>query len=387
MRVVYVLDSHEYYGATESFISLVRDLSEKGLVEPIILTCKEGRISRFSEEHGFEHYSIGHQPFYLSMGTTFARKLVRFTFLPLYWLRYKIGHCYSIKKAIRNIDFSTVDVIHTNVNRNDVGYELAVRFSKPHVWHIREFGNDDYMCVSLRSSYVKAMNDSINSLVAVSDAVKGAWIKRGISEERIRTIYNGISAEKFRVRNEENDRRRYVMCGSICPSKGQSVLVDALALLPESIKREVVVDFYGDGPKEYIICLKNRIKKLGLNENIRFMGFKSDLENYLPQYDVGFMCSRSEAFGRITVEYMMSGVIPVVSDRGGNTEIVTDGINGFVFDYDRPANLAMIIERIETGMDLRMIREDAIRVAKGKFSQEINSVNIMNLYKHVIDQK
>jgi glycosyltransferase involved in cell wall biosynthesis len=61
---------------------------------------------------------------------------------------------------------------------------------------------------------------------------------------------------------------------------------------------------------------------------------------------VGLMCSRSEAFGRVTVEYLRRGR-PVIGTRSGGTpELTEDGVTGLLYDPGDIEALADHIERV-----------------------------------------
>ena len=87
--------------------------------------------------------------------------------------------------------------------------------------------------------------------------------------------------------------------------------------------------------------------------------------------NVVLMCSQNEAFGRVTVEALKSGR-PVVGTRSGGTpELITDGIDGFVFEPGSapalaaalrrlagdPELLALMAERASTGVEDRFTTE------------------------------
>jgi glycosyltransferase involved in cell wall biosynthesis len=52
------------------------------------------------------------------------------------------------------------------------------------------------------------------------------------------------------------------------------------------------------------------------------------------------MCSRCEAFGRVTVEAMKLGLPVIAANTGGSLELVQHGINGFLYEWGNPLDLA-----------------------------------------------
>lgn len=61
-----------------------------------------------------------------------------------------------------------------------------------------------------------------------------------------------------------------------------------------------------------------------MTNQIEFLGHRSDVNQLLQDAHIAVMASRCEAFGWVTVEYMMSGLAVIVSNTGANPEIVSE---------------------------------------------------------------
>src|SRR5690606_11558472 len=105
----------------------------------------------------------------------------------------------------------------------------------------------DYRCIPLRPRYIQFMNKSTTKFISISQAIKKAWVNKGIVEEKNTVIYNGIDISKFVPRQQsiDCDLLKIVFTGSLSPSKGQIQLIKAIGLLPNEIKRKTVLDIYG----------------------------------------------------------------------------------------------------------------------------------------------
>jgi glycosyltransferase involved in cell wall biosynthesis len=383
VRVVYIADQYEYYGANESLMSMIVAMSESYQVEPVILTSKKGRIWSFACDKGYETYSIGHKPFMIAKGSDLFRNIVKELLLPFYYLRYKICNFVAVIKAEKYVDFSKVDIIHTNLERNDIGEKLARRNGVKHVVHLREFVDKDYPCYKLNRNYIDYMNMGNTLYLAISDAVREEWINKGILQQKIMIVYNGIDLTKFNTdkREKTSDYLKIVMTGAVIPPKGHQLLIDELALIPDELKDEIKIDIYGEGPITYKRKLIRRIRKAGLDGMFRFCGYTENINEKLKNYDIGVTCSEAEAFGRCTVEYMLSGVVPVVANTGANTEIVKNGITGFVFDRAQKGDLSnVIINIINNRYTLSNIANNSSIYAREHFSMNVNSRKLNEIY-------
>ena len=76
--------------------------------------------------------------------------------------------------------------------------------------------------------------------------------------------------------------------------------------------------------------LQSQIDAEGLRENIRLMGARSDVPDFLRMADIGVLCSHEEGFSNAILEGMAAGLPMVVTDVGGNAEAVVDGQTGYV---------------------------------------------------------
>ena len=383
MRIVYVADPYEVGGAIESFINLIDSVRLYPTITPIILTSKWGRNNEFANSKGIENYVIGHASFYINRGSTIPRRVIRLIMTPFLFFKYIIRNYLAVRKAEKFIDFSNVDLIHTNTNNVDIGAVIAKRNNVKHVWHIRIFGELDYNCFSLRPNYIQYMNSNANAFIAISKAVKDFWVEKGLSEDKIHVVYNGIDVTKFHAINHENNDKiiKLVMSGFIAPFKGQIQVIKALRILPRNDLSRIKVVFYGHGAKEYIMCLKAIVWLFHLEEIVEFKGKVDDLSERLPYYDIGFMCSKAEAFGRVTVEYMLCGVCVIASDTGANKEIIKNGESGIIYEYNNIINLSSKISLMINDALLREnLSANAIKEAKNRFSKSKNFEYILKVY-------
>ncbi len=76
------------------------------------------------------------------------------------------------------------------------------------------------------------------------------------------------------------------------------------------------------------------------------MGLVDNLEEILPLADLLLLPSLHESFGLVALEAMACGVVPLVTNRGGASEFIQDGINGYLRDpedYEGMAAAALTV--------------------------------------------
>ncbi len=390
MKVLYITDIVETYGASNSFKEMVRILNDNYNIEPIILTSKDGIISKYARDNRFETYAIGHEcVLFRNSENKFKNFIKRIIIKPYYKIKVYCKEVRAIKRAEKYVDFSTIDIIHSNVNRNDIGALLAKRNGVPHVMHLREFSDLDFNYYPLYSNFIDLLNNNTSKFIAISNIIKEHWIHKGIGEEKIETIYNGVDDTKFVPKKKFSDGKIHIIfSGAIVPTKGQKEAVQAMALIKKKYKEKIVLDIYGSGDERYIQEIEDIIASNKLKEIVRFKGYSDKIYDEVGKYDVGLVCSKSEGFGRVTAEYMHSGLVVVASNRGANTELIANNINGLLYEYGDPKDLANQLERIiENKNDfVNKMGINAIKTADEKFTAQKNAENIYRLYKKILGE-
>ena len=93
------------------------------------------------------------------------------------------------------------------------------------------------------------------------------------------------------------------------------------------------------------------------------------------------VCSKYEAFGRVTVEAMMAGCLVIGANSGGTIELIEDGSTGVLFESGDYVDLVnKMIYVIENKNNAKKIAKNGRNVALQCFTALINASNIRNLY-------
>ena len=126
-------------------------------------------------------------------------------------------------------------------------------------------------------------------------------------------------------------------------AKGQDILLEALAS-SAWMNRPWRLALYGSGPLKNII--ERLIKRFGLNERVTLAGYVSRVEDIWAENHVLVMPSRSEGMPLAMVEAMLCGRPVVTTDVAGHSEIVEDGVSGFLANAPTVASVAGALERL-----------------------------------------
>lgn len=179
-----------------------------------------------------------------------------------------------------------------------------------------------------------SMNES-DGLTAVSEYLRQETLRNFQIKGDIEVIPNFIDTDRFRRRDASKLKQE------LCP-KCQKVLVHVSNFRPVKNTLHVVEIFHrlckaglslklllvGDGPDR--IPAEHLARKLGIYQDIRFMGKQEAVEDILGIADIFIIPSGSETFGLAALEAMACEVPVVASNIGGLPELVIDGETGFL---------------------------------------------------------
>ena len=388
MKVVYIADVGIEGGATKSLVELVDTMKKENGVEPIVLTSGYNRLNELLNADGIENHAVGHGAFLQGAPDAVWKKPIKWgLFAAYYYLHYHS----SIRKALRLIDWKSVDLIHTNVARDDLGMEISRKTGVPNLCHIREFAELDFNCWSYRPHYVKYLAQNTDGFIAISEAVKRYWIAKGIPENKIEVIYNGVDCQKIKPADHrkwaEDPTVKMVIVGGVIPNKGQYQAIEALCMLPERIRPYFRLDVIGGITETYKLKLSEPLKKCGIENQVRFLGACNDVYDRLKDYHIGLMCSKAEGFGRVTVEYMHAGLVVIASDTGANLELIQDQTTGLIYHRDDVKTLTQKLVYVWEHKDKIAEIADRGKKEAEKYTKEKNAREIFAQYRKMKEWK
>ena len=386
MRILLIGDGDIKYGASHSLIQMATALRETQNDDVTVLLNKESQVAQELRDNGCRVEIAFYAPYY----QPFPSKLWK---LPLKYIIRGLQYCYgriiAIKATQHIMENCNYDIIHSNSSREDISAILSEHYHIPMVRHIRVFGDRDFKCYSYRRNYIQLMNRTSARLIAVSNSVKEHWIEKGIEEEKIITIYNGVDSICCRTRQKNLNGQifKLIMAGSIIENKGQLQAVEAV--IKANVKQDkmrIFLDIIGDGDDQYTRRIIRTIEENSMEGRIKLLGYKTNVMQLLSNYDAGVVCSKDEAFGRVTAEYMMAGLPVIASNTGANMELIREGREGLFYNYGNTDDLAEKMIKLGNSIedyDSRLIHAYAVE----NYSSEVNAEQIHEVYKEIVGRQ
>lgn len=383
MNILFVGHEENLNGASLSLLGMIDEMVNDNNIY-VLTSYKQGP---FVEELKKRDLNIIYSKFYRWMIYKHHNKLkwIVKRSISLFLCQINYLSAYRVKNIIKE---KNIDIIHTNSGVVNIGAIIGRICKITHIWHLREYGQEDfrfYYVYSQKYSY-KFINDSSKKVIVVSKALAEKY-KKFINKDKIQVIYNGISPKYLQKKSfdHKNDVLNISICGRIGEAKGQKDAILALAELKKRGYNNIILSVVGSGD---ISSLQDYIIKYNLSDRVKFLGQIKDLNPIRKENDIELVCSRNEAFGRVTIEAMMS-MLPVIgSNTGGTKELIENNLNGLTYEQGNFSDLADKIEVfLRDRKQIEIMGTNAYNFARKKFVSSINAKNILNVYNRELKNK
>jgi glycosyltransferase involved in cell wall biosynthesis len=281
------------------------------------------------------------------------------------------------------------DFIYSNTLAIPAGALAAKLFRFKHIWHIHEFGREDHNLIfdwGEKISYF-VMNKTSDICLVNSQAVCEKF-KKIIDPSKLRVVYYSVSIPDW-LKNPSRPEFRQEGCncliiGQLQEGKRQEEAVRAVGELKKmGIKARLSIA--GEGDVDYKKRLLIIIKKKKLNQSINFLGYNPNPLEFYQKADIVLVCSRAEAFGRVTIEAMKTGKPVIGADAGGTSELIKDGFNGLLYKPGDYKELALKIKYLLDNPNLRQrMGLNAQNWAMKKFSSANYGSDVYKILKKAL---
>jgi glycosyltransferase involved in cell wall biosynthesis len=228
----------------------------------------------------------------------------------------------------------------------------------------------------------------------VSEDTNRETIRRGVSPERSVALYSGLDLEPYRRMPSRDEARARLGLGippgvpvisnvaRMWPEKALSALVDAAAKLRQKYPTLQVLQV-GDGL--LMEPLKAQVARLGLQDCVRLLGFRTDYAEIMRASDIFALPSLAEGMPMVIYSAMALGLPIVTSDVNGMRDTLTHEKSALIMRPGDADDLAAAVDRLlsDSGLAQR-IGAEAKRVMEQRFSAEHAVRELESLYDRVL---
>lgn len=369
MKVLHLIGGGDVGGAKSHVLSLVKELGKN--IDVKIISFRTGVFSKDAKDMGINIEII------------------------------KSGNILSdIKQVLNVIKKENYDLIHSHgAKANMVAVVVKKVLRIPTVTTVHSDYKLDYLNSRLKKYTFGVINNLalrlIDNHIGVSKTFKKMLIQRNFDPENIYTVYNGID---FKQQFKPIPRVKYlkelgieydkniVYIGILArfhPVKGLDILLKAVKVIIKDTKN---VKFIIGGEGEERRNIEKLAKTLGISEYIYMPGFVNYVD-FLEAIDINLLTSWSESFPYVILEGSLFKIPIISSDVGGIADLVTHGVNGYLFkpgDYMKLAE--NIISLVEDSNKRILFGQRLFEKASKEFSIENMSQNQYKIYVEVLNK-
>lgn len=379
MKVLFITHCSPMAGANRSMLQLILELRDNYGVDPFVLLPEY-----FGQNRSLKDNLIDNGIPYKETFISFLKK----TDHSVYSRWDTIVSYRRIKRLAIELRPYKFDLVHSNSSVMDFGGFLSRELGVKHIWHLRDFGDLDYSLTSVfGKTYERLTYRNAEGFIAISDCIKNHFSKT-IFPSKINTIYNGIKSNpNVPLASHKNSKTQFLCAGIYGDAKNQLEILKAADIL---VNVYHLTDFHvttvGIGvDSQYAQCLKKFAADHSIEQYVSILGEVDGIAELASTMDVGIMSSHNEAFGRVTVEYMLQNLAVIANDSGANTEIIEHGKSGLIYPHDDFRALAENMRHlIQNELILKCFAVNGHQRAKELFLSSYNTKAIYDYYQEVL---
>ncbi|NND55256.1 MAG: glycosyltransferase [Gammaproteobacteria bacterium] len=238
-------------------------------------------------------------------------------------------------------------------------------------------------------SYLNALSPRADRVVCVAVAVE-RYVRKQLwaNPDKAITIYKGHSLDWYQQPPADlsewqlpDNALKVALVANLRPRKGLPVLIEATRHLPP----EAPVHFLLMGANTEDPDVQALVAQAAAPERIHLLGYRDDAPEVVAACDVIILpTTKREGLSRAIIEGMAYGRPAVVSDTGGNAELVADGESGYVVPASDPAALAAALESLWRSPEQReAFGREAQRRIRDIFTVEQGIAKHLQLYQQL----
>lgn len=353
-KILFLHSSAEMYGSDRSLLNIVKYIDKQKFQIFVILPCHGPLLEQMKQipDVHVEVFEIA----------VLRRKNLSLRGSVEYINSFRTSSRY-LKSFIRK---NRIDIVYTNTSVIFPGAVAARHTGTRNVWHVREIINS-----KMENAVIsKAIHHYADIVITNSQETARAL---RIPQEKIRVVYNAVE-EKEDSEITVHEGPVIGMAGRINRWKGQKLLVDAAEqvhrIFPEAVFKFAGCAYTGE---EYLEKeLKEYISDKGLQNVVTLCGQIDDMDRFYSSLDVFVLPSiQPEPFGLVVIEAMEYGLPVIATNHGGPTEIIEDGVDGYLVDYTDSGEMAQrLIELLKDEKLRRYMGVNGKRKKRSMFAIE-----------------
>ncbi len=292
------------------------------------------------------------------------------------------------------------DIVHTHSSKAGILGRVAAKIAcVPNIVHTPHghvfYGHFGPFASKVFLQIEKIFSRFTDRIVALTNGEKDDYINLSVcSSGKLLKIHSGVDVEQFMQPNGNRVEKRRSLgldqnetvigfVGWLLPIKGPEYLMKAMEYVwPEH--QEVSLIFVGKGDLD--VDLRAQALQMSANGRVKFLGWRNDIHEIMPIFDMLVLPSLNEGMGRVLVEAMAAGKPVVASRVGGIPDLVRHGETGYLVPPADEKALANGIKKLLDDPRRAKLMGEKGKVLCRQFSLESMIKKIDDLYSKLIQE-
>lgn len=364
-RVLFLLhDTRVHGGANSSMFDVLDNLNNVDIF--VAIPKKDEEMTKYLDQKGYKWFVISYPGWIYRIYNPWYKKVIR---VPQQFLRQfrLISVMPQLKRIIAE---NNIDTIYTNTFCMYVGCLAKKKWNIRHIWHIREYGAEDHGFGIIFGNHVflKLLNKYTDQIIFISKSLTNKYFAEIEDKSKVHVIYDDVSDRYIVKKSKHDDSINILVAGLIQAGKGQLEIVKAFEQAAQKMPT-MKLFIAGETGSTYYKAVKQYVDEHQLSDKVEFLGFVTNMNELRSHMDIGVVASRSEAFGRVTIEGMLAHMAMIGADAAGTSELITDGETGLLYE---PGNIEELSQKmLLLSQDLikrRQIQENGFMYAKDTYT-------------------
>lgn len=245
----------------------------------------------------------------------------------------------------------------------------------------------------------------------ISNDLKNYFVKElNIDDSKVEVVLNGVDTNRFRPANNNQENKKFdknqnpdkknsvlksfmpddfkgkilIHVGRFARAKDHDNLLKAFHIIIQK-GHDIVLFLVGNGDLKQAI--ESSILRLRLDNRVRVLGMRSDIDDLMPGADIFVISSKREGLPMVLLESMSCGLPVVSTNVGGIAEIVKNGETGLLVEPENPELLANAIETILEDSNLgQFYGKQARQTIKQNYSLEAVANHCTRFYNEILSE-
>jgi glycosyltransferase involved in cell wall biosynthesis len=320
--------------------------------------------------------------------------------VPVYVFPWKrVYHWSALKSAValrRLIRNEHVDIVQTYFETSNLWGGIIAKLSGASLLSSRR--DMGILRKAKHTMAYRLVNLMADRVLAVSGEVKRFCVEQeGIAPQKVSVVYNGVDLQQLAAGGAENPfagagwagAPQIITCvANIRRIKGIDVFVRSAQKVCREFPDAVFLIAGSQYERAYTEEIEQMVRSLGLEKNVKLLGFVEDPTPLLKMSRAFCLLSRSEGFCNALLEAMACGLPAVVTRVGGNPEALDEGKTGFmVASEDDQAAAERLIFLLRNPAQAAQMGHAAREAAYSRFSADTMIRQLLEIYRELMARR